>query len=93
MSGYVEGPRQCEAVQDELAELALGAVSGRRRAELLEHTGSCPRCLAELERLSIVADTLLQLAPRAEPPLGFEMRLVQRLQASAVPIVRTALGA
>ena len=83
MSGYVEGPRQCEAVQDELAELALGAVSGRRRAELLEHTGSCPRCLAELERLSIVADTLLQLAPRAEPPLGFEMRLAQRLQASA----------
>ena len=39
MSGYVEGPRQCEAVQDELAELALGAVSGRRRAELLERKG------------------------------------------------------
>jgi hypothetical protein len=83
MSGYVEGPRQCEALQDELAELALGLLSGRSRAELLDHVGSCPRCSAELERLSIVADTLLQLAPKSEPPLGFELRLAQRLQASA----------
>jgi hypothetical protein len=72
-------PMQCALFQDELAELALGILSGRDRSELLGHVGSCSRCAAELERLSIVADTLLQLAPEIEPPLGFELRLAERL--------------
>jgi hypothetical protein len=80
MSGYIEDPRRCEVIQGELAELALGTLSGRNRSEGLDHVASCPRCAAELERLSIVADSLLQLAPEIEPPLGFELRLAQRLQ-------------
>ncbi len=80
MSGYIEDPRQCELIQGELAELALGTLSGRNRSEGLDHVASCPRCAAELERLSIVVDTLLQLAPEIEPPLGFELRLAERLR-------------
>jgi len=68
------------AIEDELTEFALGILSGRRRVEVLRHVGSCVRCSAELERLSIVADTVLQLAPEMEPPLGFELRLAERLQ-------------
>ncbi len=82
MSGYIEDPRQCELIQGELAELALGTLSGRNRSEGLDHVASCARCAAELEQLSMAADTLLQLAPEIEPPLGFELRLAQRLQAS-----------
>jgi hypothetical protein len=83
MSRYIEDPKQCELFQDELAELALGILSGRSRSDVLDHVESCPRCTAELERLSIVADTLLQLTPEIEPPLGFELRLAERLQEGA----------
>ena len=83
MSGYVEDPRQCELIQGELAELALGILSGRSRSRVLAHVESCPRCTAELERLSYVADELVQLAPEVEPPLGFELRLAEKLRAAA----------
>ena len=40
MSGNVDDLTQCEVVQDELAELALGTLSGRRRSEVLGHVDS-----------------------------------------------------
>jgi hypothetical protein len=82
MSAHETDPRQCDLMQDELVELALGSLDGRSRSEVLEHVGSCPRCRATLEQLSGVTDTLLQLAPEAEPPLGFELRLVEKLRAA-----------
>jgi anti-sigma factor RsiW len=85
MSGDVEHPAQCEVIADELSELALGTLSGRRRSEVLDHVGSCQPCRAELEQLSIVVEALQQLAPRMQPPLGFELRLAERLQGSATP--------
>ena len=44
MSGDVADPRQCEAIQDDLAELALGTLSGRSRSEGLRmrHRSSSP---------------------------------------------------
>ena len=83
MSGDPERPAQCAAIADDLTELALGTLSGRRRSEVLEHVGSCPSCRAELEQLSIVVEALQQLAPRVQPPLGFEHRLAEKLQATA----------
>jgi hypothetical protein len=84
MSANIEDPRRCELMQDELSELALGTLYGRSRAEVLDHVRSCSRCSATLERLSIVADSLLQLAPEIEPPLGFELRLAARIQTSPI---------
>jgi Putative zinc-finger len=81
MSANAADPRECEHIQNELAELALGALDGRSRSEALEHVASCPRCRAMLDHLSGVTDTLLQLAPEVEPPLGFESRLVEKLGA------------
>ena len=85
MSGDTDDPTQCEAIADELAELALGALSGHRRSEVLDHVGSCPRCRVELEQLSIVTEAVQQLAPQIQPPLGFELRLAERLQRAATP--------
>ena len=85
MSGHEETARDCDWVSDELAELALGTLSGRERAEVLSHVGTCPRCSAELQRLSAVSDMLLLLAPTAEPPVGFELRLAERLRAGGSP--------
>jgi hypothetical protein len=83
MSGSDDGLSQCETVQDDLAELALGVLSGRGRSEVLDHVGSCVHCSVELEQLAIVTDTLVQLAPPVEPPVGFELRLAERLRAAA----------
>ena len=69
----------CEVMQVDLAELALGILPGRERADVLAHLESCDRCAAELESLSAAADALLMLAPEVEPPLGFESRLSLRL--------------
>lgn len=81
MSASSADPRHCELVQDDLAELSLGALDGRSRSEALEHVATCPRCRATLDDLSRVTDTLLQLAPEVEPPLGFELRLAEKLRA------------
>jgi hypothetical protein len=85
MSGDVEDWSHCEAIQGEVAELALGALSGRRRSEMLDHVGACHRCSTELKEHEILADALLQLAPPRQPPVGFELRLAQRLQEAATP--------
>jgi hypothetical protein len=83
MTGPFDDPRSLDAFIDELAELALGILSGRDRVAVLEHVESCERCSAELERLSLVADGLLGFAPEVEPPVGFELRLAERLSSPA----------
>jgi len=56
----------CARYTDDLAELALGVLTGRERARALAHVDECPRCAEELEQLSRVADTVLQVAPEVE---------------------------
>jgi anti-sigma-K factor RskA len=74
----------CERYSGELAELALGVLTGRERAQALSHVESCQRCADELEQLSRVADTVLQVAPDVEPPMGFEVRLFEKMGVSDV---------
>ncbi len=62
-----------------LAELALGILTGRERAATLAHVENCPRCAEELELLSRAADAVVQVAPDREPPVGFEVRLFERM--------------
>jgi anti-sigma factor RsiW len=73
-------PTACERYQDDLTELALGTLTGRDRAQALSHVESCQRCSEDVEELSRAADDLLQVvAPEAEPPVGFEVRWLERL--------------
>ena len=76
--------RGCEEYGDELAELALGVLTGRDRARVLSHVESCTRCAEELEILSRTADSVVQAAPEMEPPLGFEVRLFERMGLTGV---------
>jgi hypothetical protein len=67
-------------------ELALGILSGNERAIALGHLGACRACREQLDDLARVADHLLLLSPAKEPPIGFETRVLARLQAEgAVP--------
>jgi hypothetical protein len=72
----------CDALSDDLIEFALGTLSGRSRSRVLDHLESCAHCDAQVESLAGVVDTMLWLAPEAEPSLGFETRLIERYRAS-----------
>jgi hypothetical protein len=74
---------QCTETRELAAELALGIADGEERARALEHAGGCFECRRELERLSALADDLLDLAPEHEPPVGFELRALHSLQPPA----------
>ena len=69
----------CADVELLLPELALGTLTGEDRARALGHVGGCPHCSDELRKLNELGDELLLLAPSAEPPVGFESRVVDRL--------------
>ena len=91
----------CEKYSGELAELALGVLTGRERAQALSHVESCQRCADELEQLSRVVDTVVQAAPEVEPPMGFEVRLFEKMgvsddlarrRAAPAPVSSASLG-
>ncbi|GGU95971.1 hypothetical protein GCM10010211_73880 [Streptomyces albospinus] len=69
----------CEQLHDIGAELALGVLSGRKRAEAAEHLDRCADCREYIEQLALVGDGLLRLLPDAEPPAGFEARVARQL--------------
>jgi hypothetical protein len=69
----------CTQVRELAPELALGILGGAERAEVVLHVNGCARCQATVSELTEVADTLPQLVPEAEPPLGFESRVLRRL--------------
>lgn len=70
----------CDAFHDAMAELALGVLDGRERAAALGHVAVCPACRRELARMCEVADRLVELTPGAEPPAGFESRVLAVLR-------------
>ena len=99
---------ECEGFHDDLAVLAIGALTGHDRARILSHLEGCPSCAAELEELSAAADALATLIPEAVPSEGFSDRtmaviraeqrgrrqpLVRRVAAVAAVVVLLAVGA
>ena len=79
------GTHGCQDYAADLSELALGVLTGRERVRALSHVDSCPRCAEELEQLSRAADAVVHVAPEVEPPLGFEVRLFERMGVADVP--------
>ena len=97
----------CDALHDDLAVLAIGALTGHDRARVLAHLEGCPHCAAELEEFAATADGLTTLIPEATPPEGFSDRamamiraehgvphqpFVRRLAAAAAVVVLLAFG-
>lgn len=81
----------CEHTRRLAAELALGIADGAERARALRHLAGCAECRRAVEELSEVADELLMLAPEHEPPMGFESRVLARVQPRRTPRWRRAL--
>lgn len=57
----------CTSVRERAPDLALGALTGPERAEVVGHLDGCPSCQALVGEYSSVADSLLDLVPEAEP--------------------------
>lgn len=68
-------------------ELALDVLTGYERATAQAHLGTCPQCREYVGSLTHVGDRLLTLVPPAEPPVGFEDRV---LAGMGFPAHRTA---
>ena len=75
------GAMTCSQLHDVVAELALGALTGRERAAALAHLDQCRACREDVHRLMVVGGLLLELIPPARPPTGFETRVLERLNA------------
>jgi len=73
-----EPPRACTDVRPGLAEHTLGILEARERGGLLGHLDRCAECGLEAERLALVADLLVELAPSIEPPEPLEHLVVGR---------------
>src|SRR5215469_3162240 len=61
------------------AELALGVLTGRERADALAHMDHCDACAIHVRQLTIVDEQLIGLLPPRHPPPGFETRTLERL--------------
>ena len=79
-------PQRCDGYAENLAELALGILTGRARAATLAHVDSCAHCADELEQLSRAADAVVSVAPEVEPTVGFEVRLFNRMGLGDDPV-------
>ena len=71
----------CTQLHEVAPELALGVLVGAERGQALAHLAGCAECRQHVDELSRAADSLLLLAAEAEPPLGFESRVLERLGA------------
>jgi hypothetical protein len=65
------------------AEVALEILSGAERADALGHMEHCVSCRVLVEGLAQTGDSLLLLAPEAEPPMGFESRVAAHVAQDA----------
>jgi hypothetical protein len=74
---------ECREFSDVAAELALGVLTGRERAQALAHLDHCGSCREEVRQLTATGEGLLGLLPSVEPPAGFEARVMDRLGLSA----------
>lgn len=66
----------CAEVRDLAPELALGVLGGAERAEALTHIDDCTPCRSVVGELTEASELLPLLAREAEPPPGFEGRVL-----------------
>ena len=66
----------CQQCREHTAELALGVLCGRQRAEVLAHLDRCTACQDLVGELTVTVDRLIDSLPEAESPAGFEQRVL-----------------
>jgi hypothetical protein len=75
----------CSDLAEVAPELALEILGGDERAAAIAHLEGCVTCQLLVDTLAADADRLLMLAPTAEPPVGFQQRVLTSLIQVARP--------
>jgi hypothetical protein len=71
------------------AELGLGVLTGRERAQAIEHLQWCDQCRSRVDAMAFTSDELLRLLPGQQPPAGFSAQVTQRLRRAAQTSVKS----
>jgi hypothetical protein len=72
----------CNDVRELLAEYAAGVLDGRDLVKVEAHLRGCVSCRAAADEYVGVVDAVLGLAGHAEPPVGFEAGVLERIEAT-----------
>jgi anti-sigma factor RsiW len=75
----------CDTVRESAPDFALGALTGRERAEVVGHLDDCPACQALVGEYASVADSLLELIPEAEPTAELAPPVLAAMRPSPQP--------
>jgi hypothetical protein len=73
----------CQQCRELAAELALNVLPARERVGVLAHLDACVGCRDTVSAMTDTADRLVELLPGAEPPVGFEHRVLTALAPSS----------
>ena len=76
---------ECEALHDDLAAYALGALSGAELAGLESHLEGCDHCRARLRWLEPAVDVLPAAVRQLEPPPQLRDKLMATVRAEVAP--------
>jgi hypothetical protein len=74
------------------AELGLGVLTGRERAQAIEHLQHCDRCRVRVQGMAFTSDELLELLPGQQPSPGFSAQVARGLRQAAKAPVRSRLS-
>lgn len=66
----------CAQVEEAVTEYALGILPLSESQAVRTHLSSCEACQGEAQEARIMGDRLLDLIPDAEPPLGFDHKVL-----------------
>ena len=69
----------CDRFAEVAAELALGVLTGRERAEAVPQLDRCDACREDVRELAFTGEELLGLLPEVTPPAGLEFRVLDEL--------------
>ncbi len=82
----------CEQARDLAPEYGLGILEPDERAAMAAHVLRCPECRRETEEFARLGDDLMEVIPAAEPPPGFDGRVLASLQAPRRTSAQTSSG-
>jgi anti-sigma-K factor RskA len=74
---------ECEALRDDLAAYALGALAGDELTALEAHLGGCEHCQARLRWLTPAVDVLPAAVEQRSPPPSLRENLMSTVRAEA----------
>ena len=83
----------CRELRDVAAELPLGVLTGRERAQAIAHLDHCEACRENVRQLTMTGEGLLGLLPAMEPPAGFETKVLERIGLAEPPAPPTPVPA